>query len=205
MEGRVRWYDYIYDNMVPNGYVVAMPATEEHLIAHHEILAKDQRYALDYLVEQNSNRSSPIYNKIGKGYIASGHSMGGESTILAATNYDLNETYNNEFDAMMLLSACAGDDNTLKNALKSMVKPSFIMSGSQDCACNPNTTSVPFYNILNEGNDQCKYLAVIKDGTHCFFVILVMIMKFKQELMNVLLQFHHVPAGNMILYRWRNK
>eukprot|EP01083_Nonionella_stella_P293609 998555_1 len=168
-EGRVRWYDYIYDSMVPHGYVVGLPASEENLGASGTTLAKDQRYLLDYLVEQNNNRSSPVYNKIAsKGYFASGHSMGGEATILSGSNYNLGETFKNEFDGMMTLSACGG--NTEKNALKSMTKPAFIMSGSSDCTCNPKTASIPFYNILNSNsNDPCKYLAIIKDGIHCFF------------------------------------
>lgn len=68
---------------------------------------------------------------------------------------------------MMLLSACGG--NTEKKALNNMTKPAFIMSGSSDCTCNPKTTSIPFYEVLNDGIDECKYLAIIKDGIHCFF------------------------------------
>eukprot|EP01084_Bolivina_argentea_P198521 339920_1 len=167
-EGRVRWYDYIYDNMVPHGYVVGLPASEENLGASGTTLARDQRYLLDYLVEQSKNRSSPVYNKIASsGYFASGHSMGGEATLLSASNYNLGENFTNEFDGMMTLSACGG--NTEKKALQTMTKPAFIMSGSSDCTCNPKTTSIPFYNVLNEGPDKCKFLAIMKDAIHCFF------------------------------------
>lgn len=168
-EGRVRWYDYIADHMVPQGYVVAVPASEENLGASGVTLAKDQRFVLDWLLQQNSDVTSPVYNKIAtSGYFASGHSMGGEATILSATNYDLGETFEHEFDAMMLLSACGG--KTEKDALKNMTKPAFIMSGSSDCTCNPKTTSEPFMQILNSGADLSPhYLAIIKDGIHCWF------------------------------------
>ena len=95
-EGRVRWYDYIWDNMIPQGYVVGIPASEENLGASGITLAKDQRYLLDYLISQSNNASSPVYNKILQtpgGYFASGHSMGGEATILSATDYNLGETF----------------------------------------------------------------------------------------------------------------
>ena len=75
-EGRVRWYDYIADNMVPQGYVVAVPASEENLGASGVTLAADQRFVLDWLVQQSGDAKSPVYNKIASsGYFAAGHSM----------------------------------------------------------------------------------------------------------------------------------
>ena len=86
---------------------------------------------------------------------------------MSATNYDLGEAFEHEFDAMMLLSACGG--NTEKKALQNMTKPAFIMSGSSDCTCNPKTTSEPFMDILNSGPDACKFMGIIQDGIHCWF------------------------------------
>lgn len=92
-------------------------------------------------------------------------SMGGGASMLSGSNYPLDETFNHTFDAIMTLSGC-GDEITHK-AMKMDSVPTIIMSGSHDCICPAIQYADKYYN--NIPDTTCKYLAVIRNGTHCHF------------------------------------
>ncbi len=76
--GKASWYNYIWENLVPKGYIVAL-LRDYQFIHMGEVnqLSLDVRYGLDMLYyESNSNSSSPIYGLLSPYSVAAGHSEG---------------------------------------------------------------------------------------------------------------------------------
>eukprot|EP01084_Bolivina_argentea_P056788 103874_1 len=164
------WYDFIWQNLVPQGYIVAMPGDYEKYIndLHY---AADQRYTLDYLLGNcNKNISCPLYNSIIPISMCSGHSEGGAASFFSIGNYPLGQTFKYEFDAAFTLSGCTFRQNEVENAIKNITNKSiFFMGGTHDCICQPDRNTVVFFNEVTDKN-SCKYLADITNGTHCHFM-----------------------------------
>ena len=96
--------------------------------------------------------------------------MGGGATFFSIGDYDLGQTFNNEFNAAFTLSGCAFSINKMEDAVKNITnKYVFIMSATHDCICPPYDNSILFFNEINDTN-TCKYLADITNGTHCNFM-----------------------------------
>eukprot|EP00483_Globobulimina_turgida_P007857 UN07872 len=142
------YYDYVWQNLAPQGYIVAMPGLYEHpWISEYEYTAA-QRYTLNWLRSDcNANTSCPLYGMVGNKSIASGHSMGGGASFLSVSNFNVNETFENEFDASFTLSGCDNRYDELITSLHNVekTKTMFIMSGSRDCICPPDRNSDVFY------------------------------------------------------------
>jgi len=156
------WYTYQYTDIVPYGYVIAYLDSYQYLGNCVEF-SRDQRYVLDALKQENEDRLSKLYQKIGNVSFAGGHSMGGGASMLSLANYDVNQTFNYSFDAMITLSGCGGLD--VRYALPNITKPSFLISGSKDCICEPYIFSDAYYYEIPIRT--CKFLGVITNATHC--------------------------------------
>eukprot|EP01083_Nonionella_stella_P281410 957499_1 len=83
------WYDFVWQWVVPLGYIVVLPGDYEKYINDFHYAA-DQRYTLDYMYDDcNVNLTCPLYNKIMlNSSVASGHSMGGGATFFSIGDYD---------------------------------------------------------------------------------------------------------------------
>ena len=86
--------------------------------------------------------------------------------MLSASGMSLGQTFNHSFDALMTLSGC-GHGNQTHQAMSQMEVPTFIMSGSHDCICPPEEYADIYHREIPE--TTCKYLAVIRNATHCHF------------------------------------
>eukprot|EP01084_Bolivina_argentea_P056786 103871_1 len=161
------WYDYVWQAMVPLGYIVAMPGDDEDVINDEtgKQYAGGQRGTLDYLRSQcNGNTHCPIYGLVGNKSAAMGHSMGGGATIMSVSGVNLGAEFKYAFDAGFTYSGCGGTTQ----AVKSIKKPFFLMTATHDCICNPNTTSEKYYTEIPD-NAACKMLGDITNGDHCNF------------------------------------
>lgn len=94
-----------------------------------------------------------------------GHSNGGAASILAADPSVYDNNYSGNFTTIVPISPC--DANGMEHALKmEHNKTIFLVTGSIDCVCPPEDTSLPFY---KQSNSPCKYFANINRGSHCRF------------------------------------
>merc|ERR1719242_2095405 len=93
-------------------------------------------------------------------------SMGGGSSMISASEDILQETFNHTFDALMTLSGC-GHGQTTHRAMSQMKVATFVMSGSHDCICPAVDYADLYYEEIPQST--CKYLAVIRNATHCHF------------------------------------
>lgn len=149
-------YKYIYEELVPDGYIVSFPETEGGLFPSHSDLAKDISFVLKQISEYGKDSSSLFFKHVSMRNCAMGHSMGGGSAFLAAQS-----------DSSIRVIATMAPANTKPSAIKaaSMLNiPSLIFSGENDCITRPETHHIPIYNSLKSSS---KTLITIKGGNHC--------------------------------------
>lgn len=151
-----KWYSHIYELLVPEGYIVIFPASEDGMFPSHKKLAEDMVFAVNAVEKLGLDRSSPLYGRVDTIRCLMGHSMGGGSMILAASKFP-------DIDAIIALSPFDTRPSAIKAA--SLVRvPALIFSGSNDCITPSFKHHLPIYNSLS-GSDKTYIL--IKGGTHC--------------------------------------
>ena len=177
------FYDYIWENLVPQGYIVAMPNDDTTIIIDEFLVnyAAGQLATLDWLIDvanNNEDEDNPLYGLIDP-YSAgcSGHSMGGGACLLSMSNrirddYNSNLNYNysyqfkHRFNSGFLLSGCNWNPSSRITAYN-ISKPIFFLTGNGDCVCEPYLYADRYYSHVPD--TTCKYLANINNGTHCNF------------------------------------
>ncbi len=143
-------FDYkIYENLLlklaEGGYIV---------VANSETMAADgtaQRASLDFIISENSNSSSILYNNINVDKVAAtGHSQGGRSAVNAAAA-------DSRFDCVI---SFAGSNFT--EEAEKLSAPALFMAGTRDMIVNADKWVKPAY-------DVCKGPAVyvsLVNGVH---------------------------------------
>ena len=143
-------FDYkIYENLLikiaEGGYIV---------VANSETMAADgtaQRASLDFIISENSNSSSILYNNIDTNKVAAtGHSQGGRSAVNAAAA-------DSRFDCVI---SFAGSNFT--EEAEKLRTPALFMAGTRDMIVNADKWVKPAY-------DVCKGPAVyvsLVNGIH---------------------------------------
>lgn len=165
------WYNYVWQKLVPQGYIVAMPGDDETDIPTENIFeySAGQRYTLDWIVDDCAkDHSCPLAGIIGDKFACSGHSMGGGATLLSIADYPVGYTSQHRFDAALTLSGCNPNEKVLK-ACKDITRPILLLTGSRDCICPPHEYADKYYAAVPGGHGSCKYLGDITNGTHCNF------------------------------------
>ncbi len=150
------WYSHVYELLVPEGYIVIFPASEDGMFPSHKKLAEDMVFAINEIEKFGLDSSSPLYGRVDTIRCLMGHSMGGGSMILAAT-------MTSDIDAIIALSPFDTRPSAIK-AASSVKVPALIFSGSNDCITPSGRHHLPIYNSLS-GSDKTYIL--IKGGTHC--------------------------------------
>eukprot|EP01084_Bolivina_argentea_P262090 443141_1 len=169
------WYNYVFQTMVPQGYILTMPGSYEVFNDSHKLFAADMAYTLQYFYDQcNITQFCPLYGMIMNKSIVSGHSLGGAASLLIAGNaININEQFKHQFTSIMTLSGCGVDSNETNYtyAAQHIHIPSFLITGSSDCMCNPpyNISIVGYYNDIPHTVSTCKYIGIITNATHCHF------------------------------------
>jgi len=158
--GFVMTYDYhiyLWEHLVPLGYIVALPNTETGVTVSHGDYGLDLGYVIQALQAEDENESSIFYNHIGATSAVIGHSMGGGASVLAASEYS-------EITTLITLAAAETDPSAI-SAASSVTIPSLTFAGDVDCITPPADHQEPIYDNLSD----CKGYVLINDGTHCQF------------------------------------
>lgn len=155
-------YQNIWEDIVPNGYIIAFPRTEGGLLPppSHGDFGDDLAIVETSLQQLNSNVNSLFYQKIKGSSAIIGHSMGGGATFLAAAN-------NNSPTLKAVVGLAPAETNpSAISAAQNVSHNSLILSGSSDGVTPPNTNHIPIYNNLAS---DCKTFLSILNGSHCYF------------------------------------
>lgn len=155
------YYAYIWQSLVPNGYIVAIPESA-NFSGNEKMFARDIRFSLDFI--RDNCTECPFKDNIGDRSMVSGHSLGAGSTIYCIADTYLGQDFKYEFDSAMTLSACGAEISAAQN----ITKPTFLMDGSDDCMCPPSQWSDKYYSNIPNGI-SCKYEGIITNATHCNF------------------------------------
>lgn len=152
-------YQNIWDDLVPQGYIIAFPRTEGSISPSHAEFGKDLKFLVTKLQSESaSNPSSIFYNHINAKSAIMGHSMGGGSSFLAAES-------NPGITALVAFAAANTTPPSIA-AARNITIPSLIFAGENDCVAPPAIHQIPMYDSLASA---CKTLVSIKGGAHCEF------------------------------------
>jgi pimeloyl-ACP methyl ester carboxylesterase len=153
-------YSNFWNELVPQGYMLAFPKTEIGPIPFpsHGDLAADMNYTITWFIAENTMAASRYNQKLNGKFAVMGHSMGGGcSFIAAATNPNITVIAN---------YAAAETNPSAIAAAANITIPALIFAGSKDCVAGPSGNQTPMYNALAS---ICKSYVNITDGSHCQF------------------------------------
>lgn len=160
-------YQNIWEELVPEGYIMAFPRTEGNAFStDHQQFGWDLQFLVNQIQSEGFDPTSPIYNVVHPNTGLMGHSMGGGAAFLAADSL-----CNNGSSQLKTLVGLAPAEST-SNGVSSIASaseitvPSLIFSGSQDGVTPPSDHHFPMYNGLNS---TCKTILSITGGGHCYF------------------------------------
>lgn len=153
-------YANFWNELVPQGYILAFPKTEIGPIpfpAHGE-LAADMNYTITWFIAENTTSTSRYFNRVNGKFAVMGHSMGGGCSYIAAAN-------NPNVTAIANFAAAETNPSAIAAAANITI-PALVFAGSKDCVAGPSGNQVPMYNALAS---VCKSYVNITDGSHCQF------------------------------------
>lgn len=151
-------YDVFWQNLVPQGFIMVFPTTEQGFSPSHLNFGKDLAFVLRELKRENSNPDFLLTGKVDSATAVMGHSMGGGSAFLALAS-----------DSSISAIATFAPANTNPSAITAasdIHKPALVFSGSNDCVTPPAVHQQPMYNSLSSA---CKSFISITGGNHCQF------------------------------------
>ena len=151
-------YEYLWNLLTSNGFIVAFPTTESGLAPSHEDFGKDLAFVLGSLKNEALIVESPFYDKIDSTSCVMGHSMGGGAAHLAAS-------FNPSITAIVSLAAAETTPSAI-SASGSISVPALIFAGVNDCITPIAEHQQPMYDALASA---CKTLISIDGASHCQF------------------------------------
>jgi dienelactone hydrolase len=155
----VTQYDSTLRHLATRGYLVIASESEGGLFPNHANFALDLRHCLTWLEQQNGNQSSFLVGLVATDrFGASGHSMGGGASILAAAA-------DPRIKALANLAAAETNPSAIA-AMPNVQAPFSLIAGSRDTITPPNTNQIPMYH----NGAAPKQLPSITGGFHCGFV-----------------------------------
>ena len=160
-------YQNLWEEFVPNGYIMVFPRTEGNLFStDHQQFGWDLQFLVTKIQDEGNNNSSPIFNGVDNNTALMGHSMGGGASFLAADSLCVNG--NSQLKTIVGLAPAESTTNGVSsiNSALNVTVPSLIFSGSQDGVTPPNNHHEPIYNSISA---DCKTYISIDGGGHCYF------------------------------------
>ncbi len=153
-------YSFLWEALVPYGYILAFPKTESSIIPFpsHEDLALDMAFLNKTLKAETYDSSALLYGRILPNSALMGHSMGGGAALLAASG--------NEDISAVVGFASAETNPSAVAAAENVDVSVLIFSGGNDCVTPPEQHQIPMYDNLPQGQ---KILVEISGGGHCYF------------------------------------
>jgi hypothetical protein len=152
------YYDYLWQNLVPAGFVVALPKTGGELFPNHLEFGRDIAFVSRALRGETSNPSSLFYGVLSGAAAIGGHSMGGGASFLGASE---------DSTASAIFNLAAAETNPSAIAAASEIAaPALLFSGSVDCVTPPPNHQIPMYGALSS---WCKTHVTLTGASHCQF------------------------------------
>jgi len=151
-------YQNIWEEFVPEGYVLVFPRTEGGFTPSHDEFALDLSLLVDEMQLENDEMSSIFYGALTDKSAIIGHSMGGGAAMLAAEN-------NTNIETVIGLAPAETTPSAISAAPQISV-PALIFSGSSDGVTPAVDHHQPIYDGLGS---SCKYFLSITGGAHCYF------------------------------------
>jgi len=159
-QASVELYDSTLGDLASRGFIVVAPRSGGELFPDHAQFAADFSLTLDWLEAQDRMTGSWLFGTIEEGmYGASGHSMGGGVSLLAAER-------DPRFDTVAVLAA-APTNPDLVPGLAELAVPVLFVSGSQDGIAPFATDQRPMIEALTTGTVK---VVLIEGGWHCGFL-----------------------------------
>ncbi|MEY5130216.1 MAG: hypothetical protein RL734_283 [Bacteroidota bacterium] len=151
-------YDIYWNAIVPKGYVMLFPTTESSLSPSHVNFGKDIAFLTQVMKQQHRIPTSLFFNAIDSTCAVMGHSMGGGSAFLAMQQ-------DPSITALISLAGAVTNPSSV-TAARSIIRPSLVIAGANDCVAPPKNHQIPMYDSLAA---NCKtYLSII-GADHCQF------------------------------------
>lgn len=154
-------YNTLYEALAAEGFVVAMPVTEDGFSPVHADFAADIAFLAQRLPLLHTNGIVPsLQGHISPRTALGGHSMGAGCSMISARNNQ---------DIFALFNLATAESNT--SGISSLAgapdvsTPTLILSGERDCVAD-TTVQKQHYAALGS---PLKYRAVLRDLTHCDF------------------------------------
>ncbi len=160
-------YQNLWEEFVPNGYIMVFPRTEGNLLStDHQQFGWDLQFLVTKMQDEGNNNTSPIYNAVSNNTALMGHSMGGGASFLAADSLCVNG--NSQLKTIIGLAPAESSSNGVSSisSATNITIPSVILSGSQDGVTPPFDHHIPMYDNLSS---DCKTFISISGGGHCYF------------------------------------
>ena len=151
-------YDFVWEGLVPEGFIVLLPDTESGLLPDHLDLGLDLAFVLRELRDDSADPGSIFFDAVSQAGAVCGHSMGGGASFLAADS-DPGVT------AIANLAAAETNPSAI-SAAASITAPALIFSGSNDCVTPPGSHQTPMYDSLVS---DCRTRVTLTGGSHCQF------------------------------------
>jgi dienelactone hydrolase len=152
-------YAYVWNGLVPAGYIVALPDTEGDFSPSHLDLGLDLGFVASKLqAESAGNPASLFYERVAETAAAMGHSMGGGASFLAAAQ-------NPAISALANLAAAETTPSAIQAAAQ-ITEPALVFAGSLDCVTPPAQHQIPMYDALAS---DCKTYVSVTGASHCQF------------------------------------
>ncbi|HKK67206.1 MAG TPA: hypothetical protein VJ946_03310, partial [Bacteroidales bacterium] len=153
-------YSYLWEHLVPRGYIVVVPNTETGVIGvNHGDFGNDLGFLAGYFYENSLDPESLFYNQVEQYPAVIGHSMGGGATHLAS------ESYTGDIQTAISFAAAETDPSAI-DAVANANLPLYIFYGEYDAVSPPAENQIAIY---NNSNSSCKTLINVLGGGHCFF------------------------------------
>ncbi len=151
-----RDYLWLKDSLVPKGFFLVFPGTEEQLFPKHTDFAKDYAFIINRFDVTKTTQGLWYYNRIKNSYAVSGHSMGGGCSLLSVQ-------YSKKITAVFNFAAAETNPSAIA-ACSGIAIPALIFAGGKDCISPPSSNQLPMYNNIQP---VCKTFVQITNGKHC--------------------------------------
>ncbi len=151
-------YQFLWEALVPQGYILVLPTTEGGFSPNHLNFGLDLAFLIEKLKSEGMDENSVFFGKVAANAAMMGHSMGGGASFLGSANNPSVTT---------LVTFAAAETNPSAIAAAANVQASAILfSGQNDCVTPPAQHQIPMYDALQ--NDK-KVFININGGGHCLF------------------------------------
>ncbi|MEO5571652.1 MAG: T9SS type A sorting domain-containing protein [Bacteroidia bacterium] len=150
-------YQNFWNDLIPEGYILAFPTTEGGFAPNHADFGADLKFLVTEIQNNGAGTSVPV-SSVGTTSAIMGHSMGGGCSFLGAEN--------NSGISTMVSFAAANTNPSSITAAQQVSVPVLVFSGTNDCVAPPAQQQDFIYDSTASAYKTQVY---ITGGGHCYF------------------------------------